>query len=163
MTERTNITEENDRATIDAWYDEAKAQTPETLPAFIAKLTDDYGHDYGTICHAVTAAGLGAMWAVNSSPAGGITGFQAGCIMWEFIRRWMHKDGPLRLIDYNDLLYPQYARKFTSVDPEAFDAVREKARRELAEAPDYMHPDVRAHMEAIAAGRVPFGLQLEAA
>lgn len=70
------------------WYKEAKKQTVETLPEFVRHLTEDYSHDYGTICHAVAAAGIAAMYAVDNSPTGGITGFQAGCIMWKVIREW---------------------------------------------------------------------------
>lgn len=63
------------------WYEEAKKQTLNTLPAFVSNLVENYSHDYGTICHAITAAALGAANAVEESPEGGITGFQANCIM----------------------------------------------------------------------------------
>lgn len=58
---------------------------------FPKKLTEDYGHDYGTIGHAVAASAIGAATAVDHSPTGGITGFQAGAIMWEFIQHWTHE------------------------------------------------------------------------
>ena len=70
------------------WYKQAKEQTLETLPAFLNHLINDYGHDYGTICHAIAAGAIGAAYALERSPQGGITGFQAGCIMWCFIRHW---------------------------------------------------------------------------
>ena len=91
-------------------YEEARAQTVATLPEFVRKLTEDYSHDYGTICHAIAAAALAAAHAVDHSPAGGITGFQSGCIMWEFIQEWQHLRGkPLRLTNYEDMLFPQYS------------------------------------------------------
>ena len=45
----------------DGWYKEAKKQTVETLPEFVRHLTEDYSHDYGTICYAVEAGAIGAM------------------------------------------------------------------------------------------------------
>lgn len=148
-----------------AWYDEAKAMTAENFPEFFRKLTEDFDHDYGTICHAVAAAAVGAANAVNRSPAGGITGFQASCIMWEFLRHWNHIDGPARLLQFDDMMYPQYARKFTSISSETWEWLQKKAKEKLAEHPDgnSVHPDVIAHWRTIAAGDVPFGLAVEAA
>lgn len=74
------------------WYAQANEQTIETLPSFINHLMNDYSHDYGTICHAITAGGLATMSAMNNSDQGGITGFQAGEIMWKFIRNWNHAE-----------------------------------------------------------------------
>lgn len=56
------------------WYEEAKQHTTKTLPVFIQHLTEDYRHDYGTICHAVAAAALAAAHAVDHAPCGGVTG-----------------------------------------------------------------------------------------
>jgi hypothetical protein len=98
---KTNITE--DMHIHEQWYEEAKKQTLTTLPEFCRSLSEDYHHDYGTICHAITAAGIATMWAMNHTEQGGITGFQASCIMWEFIKNWMGKEGhSLRLLDYSE-------------------------------------------------------------
>ena len=98
----------------EVWYKEAKDMTLEGLPEFINHLMNDYGHDYGTICHAMTAGGIATMNAINKSDQGGITGFQAGAIMWEFIRNWMYRDNKtgLKLMDYDKFLYPQYEYTF---------------------------------------------------
>jgi len=71
------------------WYVEARGMTLDQLPKFVQRLTKDYQHDCGTICHAIAAAAVGAAWSVERGPQGGITGFQASCIMWEFITHWM--------------------------------------------------------------------------
>ena len=70
------------------WYKEAgKVRTPEDLVTFIEHLLHDYNHDYGTICHAVAAAGVAACWTVDRDPRqGGITGFQASMITWLLIQ-----------------------------------------------------------------------------
>ena len=52
------------------WFEEARKQTVDTLPEFVRHLVEDYEHDYGTICHAITAAGLAGMYAVENSQTG---------------------------------------------------------------------------------------------
>ena len=48
------ITEED--GTHKAWMSRAKDMTLADLPEFLRELTEDYQHDYGTICHAIAAA-----------------------------------------------------------------------------------------------------------
>ena len=100
------------------WYEDAKNQTVESLPVFISHIASDYGHDYGTICHAMAAGAIAAATAIDKSPVGGITGFQAGAVMWEFIRNWnfSHNRCGLRIIDYDNFLYPQYSYKYQKND-----------------------------------------------
>ncbi len=104
MTEPIKITEE--MGVHKDWYKQAEKQTLESLPEFMRHLLSDYQHDYGTICHAVAACAVGAAWAANSAPHGGITGFQAGAVMWEFIRHWKYdgQDKPLQLLDWENAL-----------------------------------------------------------
>ena len=111
MPERLVITEwENVQQ---EWYAAARAMTVAKLPEFVRHLTEDYDHDYGTLCHAVAAAALAAAHAVNHSPTGGITGFQAEGVMWQFVVKWLYLGGePLRLVHYREMLYPQYDTKF---------------------------------------------------
>lgn len=140
------------------WYEQAKGMTTEALPEFIRHLTEDYDHDYGTICHAITAAALAAARSVDKSPSGGITGFQAGAVMWEFITNWMieYKEKPLRLVNFENMLYPQYEDRFSKTVPqETRDWLVEKAKEGLQEK--NMHPDVKQHMESIASGALPWG------
>jgi hypothetical protein len=96
------------------WLSRAKDMTIEKLPEFLRELTEDYSHDYGTICHAVSIAAQAAAWSVNHSKQGGITGFQAGAIMWEFIREWMYSSNKtgLKIIDYDEFLFPQYQYEY---------------------------------------------------
>lgn len=145
------------------WYVEAKTMTVEALPEFVRKLTSDYGHDYGTICHAIAAAMTATMRAINSSPTGGITGFQADGIKWLVLQHAFHLEGPARLVEFDWLLYPQYADRFTSIPKETWQWVRERAQERLSTLSEYAHPDVRAHMEGIAEhGVIPFGLTVAA-
>lgn len=137
------------------WY--AARPTLAELPEFLRKLTEDYGHDYGTICHAIAAGALAAARAINGSPQGGITGFQAGAIMWQFISEWMGKQGqPMRLVDYGDLLYPQYLDKFKTISADTWEWMQAQAKERLTEV-EGAHPEVRSHWQAIADGNVPAG------
>ena len=118
------------------WHKEAKNMTMEKLPEFLRKLTEDYGHDYGTIVHALTAGAVGTMWAMDRTPRGGITGFQVGCIMWQFIREWNKSDNKcgMALLDYDNLLYPQYADKFEkTITSSMWEAVQKEAKSHIEE------------------------------
>lgn len=158
MSKRQHITEE--QGIHKEWYVTARTMKPEGLDDFIHHLMDDYSHDYGTICHALTAGGIATMWAMNSGKQGGITGFQAGAVMWEFIRNWMSIEGNMKLVQYNDMLYPQYENKFAkTITTECFHALQDKAREKLVES-GMMHNRVQLHMQSIVDGVVPFGYTL---
>ena len=156
-TEKIKLNEAEAKDIIAEWNADAKRQTLATLPEFLRHLCEDYDHDYGTIAHAVAAAACAAAWAVHESPVGGITNFQAGAVMWLFMQHWYGVEFPARLIKYEDMLYPQYEQRFAkTLDVEAWNFLQEKAKSRLAD-PDGMHPTVRAHMQCIADGVVPFG------
>ena len=150
ITERDNMEKE--------WYEEAHEQTTKTLPDFINHVMNDYQHDYGTVCKAIAACAIATAWAANREPQGGITGFQAGAVMWEFVRAWSFSSNrtSLRIIDYDNMLYPQYEHKFEKTIPESTFKLIQKAAKESLEK-DELHPKVRAHMESIVNGVVPFG------
>ena len=119
------------------WFEEARKQTVDTLPEFVRHLVENYQHDYGTICHAITAAGLAGKYAVENSPTGGITGFQAGCCMWGIVRQWSYKNNKcgLRILDFDKLLYPQYENMFKSISisKDSLEMVRKEAAARIAE------------------------------
>ena len=143
------------------WFAEAKKQRLMTLPDFINHVMNDYEHDYGTVCHAIAACALAATWAANNEDGarGGITGFQAGFVMWDFIRQFMYEDNKcgLRIIDYDKMLYPQYEDFFGKhISPEVHDALMKRSE-ELLKEKDHVHPDVIKHWKAIATGHMPFG------
>lgn len=162
MIEKKIITEE--MGLHDEWYKRAKSMKPDDLPEFFREMTEDYVHDYGTVCHAMAAIGLAAMYAFNKSDGarGGITGFQAGCVMWNVIRHMNYESNKcgLRLQNMDDLLYPQYEYKFTAISEETWDSVKREAQNCLLER-EYAHPAVVAHWKSIVDGNIPFGLRIE--
>ena len=148
-----------------AWFEEAGKMTIEELPKFIDKLVNGYNHDYGTVCHAVSACALAAAWAVNKDENIGLTGFQAGFVMWDFIRQWQkpfNKTG-MKLVDYDDMLYPQYAFKYEkTISRETWEKLKEEARRLLNDRDQFSaRESVRSHWQNIAAGNIPFGYKIE--
>lgn len=143
------------------WQEEARKQTLETLPAFLQKLAT-HEHDYGTICRAIAAAAVGAAWAIEHSPHGGITGFQASCVTWDFLEHWGSIKFPAAIVRYEDMLFPQYAEKFNSITPETWEHLQAKARENLAQPREHAHPAVAAHWQTVADGVVPFGYTVRA-
>ncbi len=144
------------------WYEETKEMTMDKLPEFLRKLTEDYEHDYETICHAIAAGAIATAWAINSTPQGGITGFQAGCIMWMFIRHWTysHNKLGLRIIDYDNLLYPQYEEKFQkTITPAIWEELQNEVKK-LLDSGRRPADAVYEHWLRIANGEVPFGLTI---
>lgn len=114
------------------WYIDAKKQTRESLPEFIRYLFDDYSHDYGTMCHAIAATAIAT--AQVGSREFGITGFQAGAIMWEFIRNWNYSSNKtgLKLVNYDNLLYPQYEDKFEkTISSYTWEALQKEAKNRI--------------------------------
>lgn len=151
----TEEKEHDEHALKKEWFAKARKQTLETLPAFLQELAD-FHHDYGSIVMGVSAAAIGAMSALDKSPNGGITGFQAGCVMWEFIREVRHNESPLALIDFGSMLYPQNARSFKrEIAPSVWKWLQEEAAK-LLEKQDGVHPEVVQHWRSIIAGQVPF-------
>lgn len=144
----------------DEWYKTAKSITIDTLPEFMEHLMRDYIHDYGTICHALAAGAIAAATALDSEPEGGITGFQASAIMWEFITHWNHESNKcgMRLIDYDNFLYPQYADKFQKViSQDVWNSLQTQAKTNIELSDGHVHPNVLAHWQSIVDGKVPFG------
>lgn len=157
--DRQPITEES--GVHKAWIPEAKElQTREDLHRFIDHLLDDYQHDYGTCVYAA-AAMMVAVLHVADNDLGGLTGFQASCLFWELARELNGVSGPAKLLRFDNMIYPQYAEDFAPVmSPETWEAIQKRAREGLAHR--FANRAVRAHMEAIVAGQVPFGWTVKA-
>ena len=81
------------------------------LTEYIQSLID-IPHDYGTAVYSMSLAGVAAFKFVAGSL--GTTGFQASCADLDMIRRTRLIKGPFKIIDFSDMLYPQYRDKFHS-------------------------------------------------
>ena len=148
------------------WVKEAELQTTDTLPNFLNKLMNGYSHDYGTVCHAIAIGSMATAYALNKQPQGGITGFQAGAVMWEFMRNWQFRDNKvgLALVDFDKLLYPQYEGKFQrTISKDTWLRLQEEASRLISESitGTLVCKDVYKHWMSIVDGKIPFGYTLE--
>lgn len=141
------------------WFEEAAKITLDTLGDFVKKLANDYEHDYGTIVHAMTAAVGATLSALNNSPQGGITGFQAGCLMWEILEKEFHIAYPSKLIKYENMLFPAYEYQFNAIPYDIWVWLRERASQLLETAPD-LSQQVKTHLKSVADGKVPFGYRV---
>ncbi len=142
----------------------SELRTPEDLARFVHHLMDDYEHDYGTVCYALGYAAVAGATVANRHPhQGGITGFQAGFVMWLFIQKWLHEEGPLALVRYSNMLYPQYEDRFEkTISKGTWEWLQAEAKKYLAEhAENFPHPNVMAHWQSIVDGVVPFGFTVK--
>jgi hypothetical protein len=165
MTDKNTLAITEEMNIQDKWYEDARHMTLEKLPEFLDKLAFEYQHDYGTICHAIAASAIAASWAMNDTEQGGITGFQAGAIMWEYIRHWQHFKGPMRLVTYSDMLYPQHEDRFTkTISSNTWEYLQKEAAEKLKEQEivgNQCSERVLAHWQSIVDGNIPFGFELE--
>lgn len=133
--------------------------TLEDLTAYLKDIEDNYGNGYGCAPRAIAQAAVGVAWYFAGKF--GITGFQAGFVMWDFIRDWSYSNNKcgMRMVDYDNMLYPQYGYKFEkTISTDTWHAIQEEAKNRLAEKCEYdVHPNVKAHWESIVAGNIPFG------
>lgn len=160
MTEKQKITEEIHLEK--EWFEKAsKIETIDQLTDFINYVIGDYNHDYGTVCHAIGAAAVAAAW--YGAHVEGISSFQASFVMWDFIRYWIKKynECGLKLVDYDDFLYPQYQYKFEkTISQYVWNRIQEQAKKNLESNEDACQA-VRNHWKNIACGIVPFGYKVE--
>jgi hypothetical protein len=164
--ERNNMPKsitEDDIDIIEGWYNEARKVTLASLPDFIRSVMNDYNHDYGTICKAIGACCVAAGYAANREPQAGITGFQSGAVMWEFIQHWGGYDNSvgMKLLDYSDMIYPQMQSKYEkTLRQRTVDLLKIKAQKQLDKwggEEATVAPSVLAHVRFIAQGGIPFG------
>ena len=142
------------------WFKEASRMKLDKLPEFMDRMLNHYNHDYGTICHAVSACAIAAAWA--ACDVAGLTGFQAGFVMWDFVRGWNHMDNVcgMRFIDYDNFLYPQYEENMDKIiDKRTWENIQKRAK-ELIQTEKFVHPAVEKHWKSIVDGVVPFGYKV---
>lgn len=134
------------------------------LVAYLEDVENNYNIGYGEAPRAIAQATLATAWYLANKF--GITGFQAGFVMWDFVFDWtMHGNQcGAKLVDYDNMLYPQYDDKFEkTISSDTFKRLQEVAKKNLAECKEakHVHPAVKAHWESIVAGVVPFGYTIK--
>jgi hypothetical protein len=70
-----------------------------------------------------------------------------------------YQNTPLRLLNYENLLYPQYEDKFEKIiSKDTWEWLQKEAKKKLKER---AHPIVKKHWKNIVAGNIPFGFKVE--
>lgn len=143
------------------WFEWAKnIKSVDQLTVFVKHMLYDFDHDYGTLCHAIAACAVAS--AYLGAEVKGITGFQSGFVMWDFIKNWTKQDNKcgLRLIDYDNFLYPQYEHKYDkTIDISVWKSIQEEAKKNLEERDAC--DEVKEHWKSIVEGVVPFGYSVK--
>jgi hypothetical protein len=80
-------------------------KTEQELTSYIDSLVNR-DHDYGTCVYAMSCAALATFYYVSSKL--GVTEFQASCADLDFLKRSRNMKNGFCVVDYNNLLYPQY-------------------------------------------------------
>ena len=136
-----------------------KVKSKEELLQVIDEIIN-FKHDYGTIVIGCYAAMKAAFNVIERSPTGGITGFQASCLMWECIRDFRMSDGPARLVNYHNMLYPQYEGSFEKViDKDTWSWLQVEAKKSHDKVLNGETASAACiqHWLDIINGKVPFG------
>lgn len=135
---------------------EATAPTPQTEQelADLVRTLAEREHEYGTCVYAMSIAATAAFNYIANKL--GVTGFQASCADLDIVRRTRRLTHGFRIVNYENLLYPQYEGDLTVTpakllkDPELRKRIAEEARKKLEEN-DEPHPNVKAHWQKLAA------------
>lgn len=110
-------------------------------------------NDYGKAAYVISLAAVATFRYM--SHLCGITGFQASCADMDILRRNRHYEDGFRIIDYNNLLYPQYwtDEHFPTREQllqENLPRLQKKAKELLAQTSN-ASPNVKKHWETIVA------------
>ena len=148
---------EDDKDVIDSWYKRASEVTPETFGYLINELLHNYNLDYGAKIHAAAACTIAMFNACGD--VFGFSGFQSSASIMQVLYKLNYpcnKTG-IRVIDYDDMLYPQYEDKFRSIRRDTWEHLRKRADELIAENKSIADPLVLHHWKSISSGIVPFG------
>ena len=137
-------------------------KTFDDLINFLKDVEEHYNIGYGDAPRAIAQAALATAWYLSGKFD--ITGFQAGATLGDFIEDWGGV-GKLtncaKLVDYDNLLYPQYEYKFDkSIDFKTWKNIQKAAKKLLSDGV-YANLDVKEHWRSIVKGKVPFGFHVK--
>ena len=149
---------EDNKDIIDSWYKRAREVTPETFGDLINELLHGYELDYGTKVHAAAACTIAMFNACDD--IFGFSGFQASASIMQVLYKLNYpcnKTG-IRVIDYDEMLYPQYKDKFRGISRKTWESLRKRAD-ELINENDKSAVDLSVlhHWLGVSSGLIPFG------
>lgn len=136
--------------------DRKNIETIDDLTEYLKWIEENCDYDYGVAPRSVAQAALATAWYMSKQF--GLTGFQAGFVMWDFIGDWNCLEDPcgLRLVNYDNMLYPQREDMFEkTISKTTWDKLQKKAKQNLEERKAC--DAVTTHWQSIVNGKVPFG------
>lgn len=146
-------------------WDELKKEsedvTLDNLKEFIEKLVENGRGSYDGAVKATGLAASAIAWIMCKKLD--LTGFQASAVNFEFLRDWYYRSNKtgLRIINYDDFLYPQYEYKYQkTISKDLWDAMQKAAADEIENAKEKsytVNESVANHWRSIIEGKVPFG------
>lgn len=127
-------------------------KTLDELNKIIEQLTERK-HDYGTCVYAMSIAAVATFNYVAGKL--GVTGFQASCADLDILRRTRDYENGFSIINYDNLLYPQYwdDEHFPSKEQlleKNKEQLAKAAKKKLKESNGSAHPNVIKHWEMVA-------------
>ena len=141
----------------------SEVKTKKDLMNLLKEVVESKDLDYGKIVYAICGSMIATCNYINMSPVGGITGFQAGFIGWEMIKNYTitcDNEFGMKIINYGDLLYPQYEHRSDKViSHKTWKALQEEASKLLKEK-TFASTYVIQHWKSIVEGKVPFGYKV---
>lgn len=130
----------------------------EELADLIEEVETKFNYGYGVAPRCIGA--VSAVVANYLSAKMGITGFQASCAMWDFIKSYTYTSNEcgMKLIDYDTMLYPQYDYRFEKIiSKDVWELLKNKAKEKLEKDGNNACERVVEHWKSIINGNVPFG------
>lgn len=160
--EKIVLTEDNDIDVGMQWMEIAREMNRSLLPAFIDHLMDGYCHTYNSYVYACTACAVATAYACGKD----LSGFQASAItvMFPLYFYYYNAKTSIKIINYDDMLYPQYEYKYDkTISPATWAILQKTAADYIAVAKDegIVRYDVLKHWQSIVDGVVPFGYMVE--
>ena len=159
MTIEEMLTETNEFEVRDMLREERrKIESFDDLVAFLQKVKDECNTGYGTAPRSIAQAALATAYFL--AVEFGISSFQAGRTMWDFIFDWTYRSNKcgLQIVDYDKMLYPQYNDQFEkTINKYVFESLQEEAKKLLEEHYEWTSPITISHWQSIVDGNVPFG------
>lgn len=165
---RRKLDEAADAEFIASMYHKAHLiKTFDGVANLVLDFLEKYEHGVDTLPHVVAVAAVAAATVVANSPQGQAVGMDKSVMAhnlatWKFIGEFGGFDeGPMRLLQYGQMLYPQTEKKFEkTIDKATMGWLEEKAKEAL-ESGREIAPKVRMHLECISVGIPPFGYAIE--
>jgi len=115
---------EMSREEINVWIEKGQNTKIGNFQEFLNDMIENIPVSYGNVVYSTAIASSTIAHILSSHY--GITGFQAGCVQWEWIRQWgiFSSEVGLRMLNYQDMCYPQHESSFTTISKDTFERMQ---------------------------------------